>query len=99
MPVHAGTVAKVQSYARIMPEASVPIFEAQRANQWRVAQTSAKARIEKLKKLRAAIFDQLDGLHRAIHDDFRKNPAEIDLTETHLVIAELNAAIRNLRRW
>ena len=80
-------------------ETSVPIFEAQRANQWRVAQTSAKARIEKLKKLRAAIFDQLDALHAAIYDDFRKNPAEVDLTETHLVVAELNAAIRNLRRW
>jgi aldehyde dehydrogenase (NAD+) len=40
-----------------------------------------------------------EDLHKAIHDDFRKNPAETDLTETHLVIAEINDAIKHLAKW
>lgn len=75
------------------------IFERQRENRWRIAKTSADERIAKLKKLRQAIFDRQKDLHKAIHDDFRKNPAETDLTETHLVIAELSDAIKHLRRW
>jgi len=75
------------------------IFERQRENRWRIAKTSADERIAKLKKLKQAIFDRQKDLHKAIHDDFQKNPAETDLTETHIVVAEINDAIRHLRRW
>ncbi len=75
------------------------IFERQKDNRWRIAKTSADERIAKLKKLREAIFDRREELHKAIYDDFRKNPAETDLTETHLVVSELNDAIKHLRRW
>jgi aldehyde dehydrogenase (NAD+) len=75
------------------------IYESQISNRWRVAQTSGKDRAAKLKRLRQAIFAQLDSLHTAIYDDFKKNPVEVDITETYLVIAELNDAIRNVERW
>ncbi len=75
------------------------IYDAQCANRWHIAQTTAEERIVKLKKLRKAIFDNLSDLQKAIYDDFRKNPAEVDLTETHLVISEINDAIKHLPRW
>lgn len=75
------------------------IFERQRENRWRIAKTSADERIAKLKKLRQAILDRREELHKAIYDDFRKNSAETDLTETHMVVAELNDAVKHLRRW
>lgn len=77
----------------------VKIFQRQRENRWRIAKTTAEDRTAKLKKLRESIFNRREELHQAIYDDFRKNPAETDLTETHLVIAEINDAIKHLSRW
>lgn len=70
-----------------------------RENRWRIAKTGAAERIAKLKKLRDAIYARQEELHKAIHDDFRKNSAETDLTETHLVISEINDAIKHLKGW
>jgi aldehyde dehydrogenase (NAD+) len=75
------------------------VFEKQRANRWRIAQTSASERIVKLKKLREAIFAQRSDLHGAIHDDFRKNPGETDITEIFPVVSEINDAIKHLPKW
>ncbi|HEX5036492.1 MAG TPA: aldehyde dehydrogenase family protein [bacterium] len=75
------------------------LYRRLRDNRWRIAKTSAAERVVKLKKLREAIFAMQKDLHKAIHDDFRKNPAETDLTETHLVIAEINDAIKHLAKW
>ncbi len=75
------------------------IYDAQVANRWRIAQTSAAERIARLTKLRQAIFDLSGDIQHAIHADFRKHPAEVELTETHVVVSELNAAIEFLRDW
>ena len=50
------------------------IFEAQRLNRWKIAQTSAEERIAKLRKLRDALLAEREQLHKALHDDFRKKP-------------------------
>ena len=75
------------------------VFEKQKANRWRITQTSASERIAKLRKLKEAIFAQRADLHGAIHEDFRKNPGETDLTEIFPVISEINDAIRHLPKW
>jgi aldehyde dehydrogenase (NAD+) len=75
------------------------LYRRLRDNRWRIAKTSATERIVKLKKLREAIFAMQEDLQKAIYDDFRKNPAETDLTETHLVLGEISDAIKHLRRW
>ncbi len=75
------------------------IFEVQKANRWRVAEATAPERIAKLVRLRDAILEERSKLHAAIHEDFRKNPVESDVTEVFPVVAELNHAIRHLRRW
>src|SRR5215475_3141424 len=75
------------------------IYDSQVANRWSVAQTSAEQRISKLKKLRQAVLDLSGEVQKAIYDDFAKNPAEVGITEAHVVVGELNAAIKHLGRW
>ncbi|MBI2068477.1 MAG: aldehyde dehydrogenase family protein [Deltaproteobacteria bacterium] len=75
------------------------IFEKQQANRWRVSGTTAVERIEKLKKLKEAILSRQGELQQAIHDDFKKNPGEVDVTEVFPVVAEIGHAIRHLSGW
>jgi aldehyde dehydrogenase (NAD+) len=75
------------------------IYDSQVANRWRIAQTTAEQRVAKLKMLRQAIYGRSAELQKAIYSDFQKNPAEVDLTETHVVLAELNTAIEHLSKW
>src|SRR5262245_31353718 len=75
------------------------IYEAQQSNRWRISHTSGQDRVAKLKKLRSAIFGHLSELQQALYNDFKKSPAEVNLTETFLVVSELNDAIRHLPQW
>ena len=75
------------------------IFEKQKANRWHVSQTSAAERIAKLRKLKEAIWNHREEIHKAIHDDFRKNPGETDLTEIYPTLSEINHTIKHLPRW
>jgi aldehyde dehydrogenase (NAD+) len=56
-------------------------------------------RQEQLKKLKASILKHEDDLYNALHSDLKKSKEETWVTETGMVIAELNAAIKNLRHW
>jgi aldehyde dehydrogenase (NAD+) len=56
-------------------------------------------RKEQLKKLKRAILDHEQELNDALYTDLKKSPEEIWATETGLVIAELNAAIKHLHDW
>src|SRR5437867_465124 len=75
------------------------VFEEQRARRWEVAATTAGERIAKLGKLRAAILDRKDELREAMHRDFSKPAAEVDLTELQPVLFEIGHAIKHLPRW
>ncbi|MBI4386233.1 MAG: aldehyde dehydrogenase family protein [Elusimicrobia bacterium] len=74
-------------------------FEAQRLNRWRIAQTTAKERAAKLRRLKEAILSRKEELHEALRCDFQKNPGEADLTEIFPVISEINHTIAHLPRW
>ncbi|HLG39572.1 MAG TPA: aldehyde dehydrogenase [Chitinophagaceae bacterium] len=56
-------------------------------------------RKEQLKKLKQSILSHEQDLYDALYADLKKSPEETWVTETGLVISELNAAIRHLRRW
>ena len=58
-----------------------------------------KFRKEQLKKLKASILKHEQDLYDALHKDLKKSPEETWVTETGLVISELNAAIKNLYQW
>jgi aldehyde dehydrogenase (NAD+) len=56
-------------------------------------------RKEQLKKLKAAILLHEQDLYDALYADLKKSPEEVWATETGLVLAELNTAIKNLSDW
>lgn len=56
-------------------------------------------RKEQLKKLKASILAHEQDLYDALYTDLKKNPEETWVTETGMVIAELNAALKHLRSW
>ena len=75
------------------------LFARQQAARWRVAATSADQRKAKLRALLAALMAHRAEAHAALWADFRKAPAEVDLTELYPVICELKDALRHLSRW
>lgn len=56
-------------------------------------------RKEQLKKLKQAILRHEEELYAALFYDLKKSKEETWVTETGMVLAELSAAIRNLREW
>ncbi len=56
-------------------------------------------RKEQLKKLKASILNHEQDLYDALYADLKKSPEEVWATETGMVLAELNAALKNLRNW
>jgi len=56
-------------------------------------------RKEQLQKLKKAILDHEQDLYSALKNDLKKSPEESWVTELGFVIAEINTAIKNLRKW
>jgi aldehyde dehydrogenase (NAD+) len=56
-------------------------------------------RKEQLKKLKTSILNHEESLYTALYTDLKKSREETWVTETGMVISELNAAIKNLRHW
>jgi aldehyde dehydrogenase (NAD+) len=75
------------------------LFDAQVANRWAVAASTAAQRIERLSRLREAVRSHRLDLVEALRADFGKQPVETELTEYLPVIEELSTAIRELPRW
>jgi aldehyde dehydrogenase (NAD+) len=75
------------------------LFALQRDARWRVAGTDAAERIARLRKLRAGIIAHRQALYDGVWADFRKNPAEFEITEVQIVLGEIAHSIKHLRRW
>jgi len=56
-------------------------------------------RKQQLKKLKTSILHHEQDLYNALFADLKKSPEETWVTETGMVISELNAAIKNLHLW
>ncbi|MCX2680839.1 aldehyde dehydrogenase [Galbibacter sp. EGI 63066] len=52
-----------------------------------------------LKKLKGEVISKEKAICKALYDDFGKSEFESLLTETQIIIAELNDAIKNLKKW
>lgn len=75
------------------------IFAQQQQYQPVVARTTARQRIEKLKRLHAAMLRHTDAIRAALMQDFRKGVMETDLTEIGIVNTEIRHTIRHLHTW
>lgn len=76
------------------------LFEAQKVNQFAIAQQSVKTRIEWLKKLKRALENTYrQPLIDAVYKDFGKPAIEVELTEVFPIVKDINLAISNLHSW
>jgi aldehyde dehydrogenase (NAD+) len=75
------------------------IFESQRDTALRLRTSTAKERVAKIKRLRDAVLAHADAIYAAAAADFKKPPAEVDLTEILPVMVEASEAIRSTRKW
>lgn len=56
-------------------------------------------RKHQLQRLKAAILEHEKSLYEALYADLRKSPEESWVTEIGFLIAEINHALRHLKRW
>ena len=75
------------------------IFEAQGTQRWKVANTTAKERIVKLRSLRKAIVERQQEFYDAVWEDFHKPKTEAWMTEIFPALEEIDYAIKHLRKW
>ncbi len=83
----------------VVPSEVERIFQAQLANQQNVGQTTVKERKQKLKRLHAAVLGHREDIRKALYEDFRKHPSEVDLTEIYPVTSEIKHSLRHLSGW
>lgn len=76
------------------------IFQLQESNQYKIANTTARERRAKLKKLQVAIEETfIDDIKKAAYDDFKKHETEVELTEIFPIIGALKHAYKKLPKW
>ncbi|MEZ0542157.1 aldehyde dehydrogenase family protein [Fibrella arboris] len=64
-----------------------------------MALTTASERIERLKRVKLWIEANKPAIHAAMHADFRKPAAEVDLGELVGLMGDLRYTIRHLKQW
>ena len=75
------------------------LVQQQRKHKPAMLRLSAKDRIERVKRIKKAMFDYRERIHEAMYKDFKKPSIEVDMTEIYVVINEANDAIKNIKKW
>lgn len=75
------------------------LFERQQAAAMALRGSSARQRIDRIKRLKQALFDRRKDIQRACYRDFKKHAAEVEATEILPIVVEANDAIRHTRKW
>lgn len=91
------TSSSVQS--NDLPKGLERIFNLQKANQQKVANTGCRQRKAKLEKLRQVILKNREQIREALYKDFRKPASEVDIIETYKTISDIKYAIAHLSGW
>ncbi|MFD2035798.1 aldehyde dehydrogenase family protein [Belliella marina] len=74
-------------------------FSAQKSNAILLRESTSSQRIQQLEKLGDWIKSHQEDIRKAIHADFKKPYAEIDISEIFTVTSEIKYAIKNLKDW
>ncbi|MEO9569616.1 MAG: aldehyde dehydrogenase family protein [Polaribacter sp.] len=81
-------------------DAITAIFNAQKVNQFVVANQSIKARRKKLLALKKAVLvTYRKAIKEALYKDMKKPAAEVDLTEIYPITSEIKHTLNNLNSW
>lgn len=75
------------------------IFNLQKKNQQKIADTNATERKHKLEQLFQATLKYRTQIQEALYKDFRKHPSEVDIAEIYPITAEIKHAKSNLSKW
>ncbi len=75
------------------------IFNQQKNNQQRIANTTAADRRMKLTKLHDSVMAHREDIRDALYKDYRKHPSEVDLTEIYPVTSNIKFARSRLKNW
>ena len=74
-------------------------FEALKANQFNIGNTTVSERRKKLKKLLHAINKYRPEIKEAMFNDFKKHPSEVDLTDVYPITSEIKHVRSHLSHW
>ncbi len=75
------------------------LFEKQKAHAPQMGLTTARERRARLDALLDAVMKYRPRFHEALHADFGKHPAEVDLAELYPTVREIRHVRSHLRRW
>lgn len=75
------------------------VFKLQKANQQKVADSTATDRRKKLHRLHQTILKYRPELKEAMFNDFRKHASEVDLTDIYPAVSEIKHARSHLAAW
>jgi aldehyde dehydrogenase (NAD+) len=75
------------------------VYAKQQSYRATVAATTARERMDKLRRLHQAVLARSGEIRQALWDDYGKPAPEVDLSEIYPVVGEARHAIRHLRRW
>lgn len=76
------------------------VFNRQKANQFKIGNTTYKERLKKLDALKRALeVDYKQQIREALYADFKKPFLETDLTEIYPVLTEIKFAKSKLKSW
>jgi len=82
-----------------MKENIQAVFAAQQRHKFELRKTDAGTRIAKLKQLKQALESFEEEIYAALEKDLRKSRFETAVTELLFTYAEIDHAVKKLRRW
>jgi aldehyde dehydrogenase (NAD+) len=75
------------------------LIHQQRMHKPAMLRLKAKDRIERIKRIKKAMFDYRVQIQDALYKDLKKPAVEVDMIETYTVVNEANDAIKNIKKW
>ncbi|WP_372365460.1 aldehyde dehydrogenase family protein [Candidatus Uabimicrobium sp. HlEnr_7] len=75
------------------------IFRLQSEYSETMKKTTAKQRIELLKKIERHLYQKTPEIYKVCYQDYKKGEMEVDLAEIMPVVSEIKHTIRKLKKW
>ncbi len=91
----------------LAPVAAIPfirseidrIFQLQKNNQQKIADTTIRERKQKLDRLHDAVLKYRTQIQQALYNDFRKHPSEVDILEIYKITSDIKHTKSHLSKW